>query len=218
MSLRVFVPQDTTAIALGADQVAAELQAQITAASQDVTLVRNGSRGAFWLEPLVEVECGQQRFLLGNMEPEDVSLLLAALAGETGTIEQRLQTHSRYLGSVDQVAYLALQHRVTFARSGLEDPLDLIAYRRLDGFAGLSMIDGVITGSYYGTNVKEIYKYEKEELENVFIERQLKTLNASWSLNLAADRLENMGWFGISVLKNSKNPERERVASSASQF
>jgi len=67
----------------------------------------------------------------------------------------------------------------------------------LDGFAGLSMIDGVITGSYYGTNVKEIYKYEKEKLENVFIERQLKTLNASWSLNLAADRLENMGWFGI---------------------
>ena len=84
MSVRVFVPQDTTAIALGADRVAAALQAQVVASQLDVTIVRNGSRGAFWLEPLVEVEYEQQRFLLGNIEPEGASSLLAALTDGSG--------------------------------------------------------------------------------------------------------------------------------------
>ena len=137
MSLRVFVPQDTTAIALGADRVAAALQAQITATELDITLVRNGSRGAFWLEPLIEVECEQQRFLLGNIEPEDASALLVALSDGSGSVEQRLQAHPRFLGSAADVDYLAQQQRVTFARAGFEDPLDLGAYRHLDGFAGL---------------------------------------------------------------------------------
>ncbi|MEP4484321.1 NADH-ubiquinone oxidoreductase-F iron-sulfur binding region domain-containing protein [Marinobacter alexandrii] len=137
MSLRVFVPQDTTAIALGADRVAAELQAQLATMERDVTLVRNGSRGAFWLEPLVEIECEQQRFLVSNMESDDVPLLLSALANESDSLEHCLKGLPGYLGSAEHVDYLARQHRVTFARSGLEDPLDLDAYRRLQGISGL---------------------------------------------------------------------------------
>ncbi|MEP0201724.1 MAG: NADH-ubiquinone oxidoreductase-F iron-sulfur binding region domain-containing protein [Halioglobus sp.] len=137
MSLRVFVPQDTTAIALGADRVAAELRAQLATMDLDVTLVRNGSRGAFWLEPLVEIECEQQRFLVSNMESDDVPLLLSALANGPDSLEQRLKGLPGYLGSAEHVEYLSRQHRVTFARSGLEDPLDLDAYRRLQGISGL---------------------------------------------------------------------------------
>ena len=81
----------------------------------------------------------------------------------------------------------------------MEDPELMVEFGGLwlDGFAGLSMIDGLITGTYYGTSVRERYKNEPEKLEGIFNERQLKKLNATWSLNLAADRLESMGWFGI---------------------
>ena len=54
--MRIFVPQDAAALALGADRIAAAIAAQAAARGIDVTLVRNGSRGLFWLEPLVEIE------------------------------------------------------------------------------------------------------------------------------------------------------------------
>ena len=67
----------------------------------------------------------------------------------------------------------------------------------LDSFAGLSMLDGLMSGEYYGTSTREINKNNKAKMEQVFRERELMRLNATWSLNLAADRLESMGWFGI---------------------
>ena len=53
--MRVFVPRDTTAVALGAEQVAAALQVEAASRGLDIDLVRNGSRGMFAVEPLVEV-------------------------------------------------------------------------------------------------------------------------------------------------------------------
>ena len=47
---RVFVPRDAAALALGADAVAARWRRRATWKS-----VRTGSRGLFWLEPMVEV-------------------------------------------------------------------------------------------------------------------------------------------------------------------
>ena len=135
--MRVLVPADTTAIALGADSVAASLQSLLSAAGHSAVVVRNGSRGAFWLEPLVEIELEQQRLLLGNMTSQDVPPLIDALNGAPESVEKSVKAHSKYLGSPQQIDYLSQQQRVTFARAGLEDPLDLDAYRRLDGFAGL---------------------------------------------------------------------------------
>ena len=135
--MRVLVPADTTAIALGADSVAASLQSLLSAAGHSAVVVRNGSRGAFWLEPLVEIELEQQRLLLGNMSSQDVPPLIDALNGAPESVEKSVKAHSKYLGSPQQIDYLAQQQRVTFARAGLDDPLDLDAYRRLDGVAGL---------------------------------------------------------------------------------
>lgn len=135
--MRVLVPADTTAIALGADSVAASLQSLLSAAGHSAVVVRNGSRGAFWLEPLVEIELEQQRLLLGNMSSQDVPPLIDALNGAPESVEKSVKAHSKYLGSPQQIDYLSQQQRVTFARAGLEDPLDLDAYRRLDGVAGL---------------------------------------------------------------------------------
>ncbi|BBI54348.1 hypothetical protein HORIV_67690 [Vreelandella olivaria] len=69
MSIRVFVPRDTTALSLGADMVASRLIREATARGQSITLVRNGSRGLAWLEPLVEVETPIGRFAYGPVTP-----------------------------------------------------------------------------------------------------------------------------------------------------
>ena len=74
MTTTVFVPRDATALALGADAVAREIESR----NAPVRIVRNGSRGAFWLEPLVEVQTAQGRMAYGPVKPSDVPGLLAA--------------------------------------------------------------------------------------------------------------------------------------------
>jgi formate dehydrogenase iron-sulfur subunit len=130
MAVTVFVPSDTTACALGADEVAAELAAQAAARGIRMDIVRNGSRGAFWLEPLVEVDTGDGRQAYGPLAPPDVTDLFEA--GFPGTC-----SHGSSLGSVEEIPWLSAQRRVTFARAGLVDPLSLDDYRAHGGYAGL---------------------------------------------------------------------------------
>jgi formate dehydrogenase iron-sulfur subunit len=124
--MRIFVPQDSAALALGADRIAQAIRRDAAARDRDVTLVRNGSRGLFWLEPLVEIETAEGRVGFGPFTPADVP----ALFGD-------LTAHPKYLGLVEEIPFLKKQQRLTFARCGLADPLDLDAYRALGGFAGL---------------------------------------------------------------------------------
>lgn len=122
--MRFFIPQDTTALACGADAVA---QALLDA---NIEPVRNGSRGMFWLEPLLEVETAQGRIGFGPVSDKDVATILKAL-------ESDASSHDLYLGAVDEIEYLASQQRLTYARAGLGDPLCLENYQALDGFNGL---------------------------------------------------------------------------------
>jgi formate dehydrogenase iron-sulfur subunit len=128
--MRVFVPRDTTAIALGADQVAAALQAEAGSRGLGIELVRNGSRGMFAVEPLVEVERDGRRTAFGPVTVSDVPGLLDALAKDAGA-------HPLNLGLAESIPWLARQQRLTFARAGTGDPLCLATYRGLGGFAGL---------------------------------------------------------------------------------
>ena len=130
MSLRLYVPRDTTAVALGAQDVATALAAETARRSMDIELVRNGSRGLFWLEPLLEVEQQGQRIAFGPVNAMDVPGLLDALAGDAAG-------HPLYLGVTEDIPWLQGQQRLTFARAGLGDPLSLEHYRSLGGFAGL---------------------------------------------------------------------------------
>jgi formate dehydrogenase iron-sulfur subunit len=130
VTLRAWVPRDTTARALGADEVAAALAVAAAARSLDLDLVRNGSRGAFWLEPLLEVEHGGQRVAFGPVGEGDIAGVLDAL-------QQDPETHPRFLGPPGAIPWLGSQARVTFARAGVGDPLCLDTYRSLGGFAGL---------------------------------------------------------------------------------
>ena len=72
--MRVFVPGDSSALSMGADAVARA----IARAKPDVTVVRNGSRGMFWLEPLVEVETPAGRVAYGPVTVDAVQGLIDA--------------------------------------------------------------------------------------------------------------------------------------------
>jgi formate dehydrogenase iron-sulfur subunit len=127
---RIFVPGDTTACALGADQVAASIVAEANDRGTAVDLVRNGSRGAFWLEPLVEVETESGRMAFGPVTPADVpGLFESGFPGGNG--------HALSLGPVIGIDWLASQQRLTFSRAGWTDPLSLDDYRSMGGYRGL---------------------------------------------------------------------------------
>jgi formate dehydrogenase iron-sulfur subunit len=134
MSLRIYLPGDTTAVALGADEVAMALLEQTGERAGQralpIELVRNGSRGLFYLEPLLEVEHQGRRIAFGPVSAGDIPGLLDALAGDVAV-------HPLYLGVTEDIPWLKGQQRLTFARAGLGDPLSLVHYRSLDGFAGL---------------------------------------------------------------------------------
>jgi len=131
MAARVFVPFDTTARALGADAVAREIEMAAKTRGLELEIVRNGSRGAFWLEPLVEVEHEGSRLAFGPVTVDDVESLLDA--GFPGACE-----HPLALGETEQLPWFARQQRLTFERAGLGDPLALDEYRARGGYAGLA--------------------------------------------------------------------------------
>ncbi len=124
--MKVFVPSDSAAISIGADNIAARI-AQI---DPSLTIVRNGSRGALWLETLVEVEINGTRFAYGPVTVEDVPSLFDADFLNGGS-------HLLALGKTDEIEWLASQDRVTFARVGIIDPLSLEEYGHHGGLAGL---------------------------------------------------------------------------------
>ena len=129
--LKVFVPADTTACALGADAVAEEIALQAKSRDLDISLVRNGSRGAFWLEPLVEIEAEGERYAFGPVSAGDVAGLLEA--GFPAQCE-----HALFLGKLTDIEWLARQDRLTFNRAGQIDPLSLDDYKQLGGYEGLN--------------------------------------------------------------------------------
>jgi len=128
--MKLYVPRDSAALAVGADEVAAALQAEIARRGLSVPIVRNGSRGLFWLETMVEVETPAGRVAYGPVEPEDVPVLLDA-----GLLHGN--PHALCLGPTEAIPYLAKQERLTFKRMGITDPLSLQDYAAHEGWAGL---------------------------------------------------------------------------------
>ncbi|MDX3746265.1 NADH-ubiquinone oxidoreductase-F iron-sulfur binding region domain-containing protein [Streptomyces sp. AK08-02] len=126
----VYVPRDSAARSVGADEVAGALQRAATRGDFAIDVVRNGSRGMLWLEPMVEVVTPEGRVGYGPVTPEEVDGLLAA-----GLLDGA--DHPLRLGLVDELPWLARQTRVTFARVGVTDPLSTRDYVEHGGLAGL---------------------------------------------------------------------------------
>jgi formate dehydrogenase iron-sulfur subunit len=131
VSVTVWVPRDAGALALGAEATAQALVAEARAQGVEVRLRRNGSRGLYWLEPLVEVECAEGRIAYGPVTARDVPELVAKGMLKGGA-------HPLRHGDIESHAWMATQQRLTFARVGRIDPLDLDAYRASGGYRGLA--------------------------------------------------------------------------------
>jgi formate dehydrogenase iron-sulfur subunit len=126
----IYVPRDAAALSLGAEEVAQAIAAEASARRIDVVIVRNGTRGMVWLEPLVEVSLSNGRIGYGPVSAADVRSLFDADFLNGG--EHRLK-----VGLVESIPYFAKQERLTFARVGLTDPLSLDDYLAHEGYQGL---------------------------------------------------------------------------------
>ncbi len=126
----VFVPLDAAARSVGAEDVATAIVREATVRRHEVRLVRNGSRGMFWLEPLVEVSTPKGRVAYGPVQAESVGELLDA-----GMLEGA--PHRLCLGPTEEISHLRRQTRFTFERVGVTDPLSVADYEATGGLAGL---------------------------------------------------------------------------------
>ena len=119
----IFVPLDSLAIALGADAAADAFRAA------GASVVRTGSRGLHWLEPLVEFERDGVRHGFGPVEAGDAAAILAAIASGA--------PHPKSLGAVEALPFFSRQTRIVFARCGVVDPASIEDYRAQGGLKGL---------------------------------------------------------------------------------
>jgi formate dehydrogenase iron-sulfur subunit len=130
MSITIFVPRDAGALSLGAEEVARAIASEAAKRRHDVRLIRNGSRGMYWLEPLVEVATPNGRQAYGPVRASDVSGLFDADFLSGGA-------HALHQGLTESIPYFAGQQRLTFARVGITDPVSVADYEAHDGFKGL---------------------------------------------------------------------------------
>ena len=130
MTITIYVPRDSSALSLGANKVAANIQAEANKRNVEINLVRNGSRGLFWLETMVEVNTPKGRVAYGPVMPKDVQNLFDADFINGGA-------HPLNLGLTDEIQWLKKQERLTFARVGITDPVSVDDYVAHDGYRGL---------------------------------------------------------------------------------
>jgi formate dehydrogenase iron-sulfur subunit len=129
-SIDVFVPRDSGALSLGAESVAQAIAVEAKKRSLDVRVIRNGSRGMYWLEPLVEVATAGGRVAYGPVSVKDVPGLFDAGFLTGGK-------HALGHGVTDELQFLKSQQRLTFARVGIVDPVSVQDYVASGGYQGL---------------------------------------------------------------------------------
>ena len=130
MTTTIYVPKDSAVRSIGGDQISRAIEVESVKRGLSFSILRNGSRGALWLEPMVEVETSEGRVAYGPVTLADIDSLFDSgfhLGGE----------HQLSLGKTDDIAWLARQDRVTFARVGVVDPLSIVDYQDHGGLVGL---------------------------------------------------------------------------------
>jgi formate dehydrogenase iron-sulfur subunit len=129
MKMRIFVPRDAAAVSVGADEVALALEQAAEKRDVPIKIIRNGSRGLMWLEPMIEVATVKGRVAYGPVSPADVPSLFDAMTSN--------RPHKLRLGLTEEIPWLKRQTRLTFARCGIIDPRSVEDYRAHDGYKGL---------------------------------------------------------------------------------
>jgi len=158
VSVTIYIPGDSGALALGADKVAKTIEKEMSARGVEAKIVRNGSRGAYFLEPMVEVEIDNGRVAYGPVEPRDVASLFDAGFHSGGT-------HKLALGDPEKIPFFAKQTRLTFARCGIIDPVSLepadivkdVTESGLRGRGGAGFPTGIKWNTVLGTTADQKY-------------------------------------------------------------
>jgi formate dehydrogenase iron-sulfur subunit len=130
MTIRIFVPRDAGAVAVGADDVALALEKAAEKRGSTIEIVRTGSRGLYWLEPMIEFATAQGRVAFGPMTSADATSVLTAIVADG--------PHRLRLGVTEEIPWLKRQTRLTFARCGVVDPRSVSNYRAHAGYKGLA--------------------------------------------------------------------------------
>jgi formate dehydrogenase iron-sulfur subunit len=130
-ALHIYVPGDAVAVACGADAIAAAITAAASRRKLNATIVRNGSRGMHWLEPMLEVSTAGGRIAYGPVELGDVETVLDAMIADGSD-------HKLRVGLPEDHPFMRKQTRLTFARCGIVDPRSLDDYRAHEGCKGLA--------------------------------------------------------------------------------
>ena len=135
MKTKIYIPRDSSALSMGAEKVAIAVALEANKRGLDVDIVRNGSRGLYWLETMVEVATDKGRVAYGPVKVKDVASLFDADFLNGAPLNA--QPHTLCLGLTDEIDWLKKQQRLTFARVGITDPISLDDYIAHDGYKGL---------------------------------------------------------------------------------
>jgi formate dehydrogenase iron-sulfur subunit len=130
-TVKIYVPRDSAACGVGAEATAAAIVREAQSRQIDIEIIRNGSRGLLWLEPLVEVATATGRIAYGPVSADDVAALFDA--GFT-----QGKPHALGHGLTEEIPYFKKQERLTFARVGITDPRSLDDYVAHGGYRGLT--------------------------------------------------------------------------------
>ncbi|CAN5390708.1 NADH-quinone oxidoreductase subunit NuoF [soil metagenome] len=127
--MKIFIPLDAGAVAVGADEVAAAFTRAAQARKLELDIVRTGSRGLYWLEPMAEFDTPQGRVAFGPVCEDDADSVLEAMVAGAA--------HPLRLGLTAEIPWLKRQTRLSFVRCGVIDPRSLTDYCAHDGYKGL---------------------------------------------------------------------------------
>ena len=126
--IKIYIPKETSACSVGSDLIAEKIT-DLSQGYNHIGIVRNGSWGAFWLEPFVEIEKDGNRTGVSYLNKETSHLL---------TIEEFFDDfYNSQPFDIQDIAFIKRQTRLVFSRIGLYDPLDLNQYRNSHGYKGL---------------------------------------------------------------------------------
>jgi formate dehydrogenase iron-sulfur subunit len=128
-SLKIYIPRDAAAVSVGADELVTAFEAQAEQRKLAIEIVRNGSRGLCWLEPMVEIVTPEGRVAFGPVGEDDVASVLDAMVANG--------PHALRLGVAEEIPWLKKQTRLTFVRCGVVDPRSVEDYRAHGGYKGL---------------------------------------------------------------------------------
>ena len=130
MTIKIYIPRDSSALSMGAEKVALAIGNEAKKRGLDVHIIRNGSRGLYWLETMVEVSTASGRVAYGPVKVRDVPSLFDADFAHG-------KAHALNLGLTEELPWLKKQQRLTFARVGITDPISLADYIAHEGYQGL---------------------------------------------------------------------------------